>query len=103
MRRIRRSVLVTAIRSRILRFWIEIAHDAGGEQAEGSADAGQRCAEFMGDGGDKLVFEGVELGALGELELILLPDLIGLLQLLDQIVAVTFGLHKHDEQRDTCE
>ena len=43
------------------------------------------------------------MGALGELELILLPELIGLLQLLDQIVAMAFGLHKHDEQRGTCE
>ena len=49
-------------------FGVDVADDAGGEQAEGSANAGERSAELVRDGGDELVFERVEFGALRELE-----------------------------------
>ena len=53
-------------------FGVDVADDAGGEKAEGSADAGERGAEFVRDGGDELVFQGVELGALRELKGVLM-------------------------------
>ena len=50
----------------VLRFGVHGAHQAGGEEAERAADAGERGAQLMRDGGDELVLDGVELGALGE-------------------------------------
>ena len=55
----------------VLGLGVYVADDAGGEQTERSADAGERSAELVRDGGDELVFERVELGALGELNLVL--------------------------------
>ena len=60
------------------RLGVDVADDAGGEQAERAADAGERRAQFVRDGGDELVFEGVELGALGELEIVLVLLFAGL-------------------------
>ncbi len=48
----------------ILCLGVDVADDAGGEQAESAANAGERRAQLVRDGGDELVFEGVELGAL---------------------------------------
>jgi len=56
-------VLVTAIR-RSSGLRIYVPDNSGGEQAEGAADAGERGAELVGDGGDELILEIVELGAL---------------------------------------
>ena len=42
---------------------------AAGEEAEGSADGGERRAELVGDGGDELVLhtvQGAALGGVGE-------------------------------------
>jgi len=43
------------------RLGVNVADDAGGEEAEGSANAGEWGAELVRDSGDELVFEGVEL------------------------------------------
>ncbi len=56
----------------VLGLGVYVADDAGGEQTEGSADAGERGAQLVGDGGDELILERVELGALGELNLVLI-------------------------------
>ncbi len=41
-------------------FFINVAEDAGGEQAKGSADGGKGRAQFVTDGGNELVFEAVQ-------------------------------------------
>ena len=84
----------------VLGFGIEIAHDAGGQQAEGAADAGEGGAEFVGDGGDELVFKGVEMGALFQLFLILPLTLLGLVQALGEIATRTSCFQKQEQQRE---
>ncbi len=49
----------------LLRFLGAGVEGAAGEQAEGSAEGGERSAEFVGDGGDELVLHAVEGAALG--------------------------------------
>ncbi len=61
----------------ILRFVVEMSHHAGREQAERPADAGQRGSKLMGYGGDELVFDGIKLGALCQLALLLKLKLVG--------------------------
>ncbi len=61
----------------VLCFGIERAHDTRGEQAEGAADAGERSAQLMRDGGDELVLEGVEHGAFVEALPVLLDQIRG--------------------------
>src|SRR5271170_1994547 len=51
---------------------VDVADDAGGEKTEGSTNAGEGSAQLVGDGGDELVLEGVEFGAVRELEGVLM-------------------------------
>jgi hypothetical protein len=56
----------------VLGLGVYVTDNAGGEQAEGSADARERGTELVGDGGDEFILESVELGALRELDLVLI-------------------------------
>ena len=53
------------------RLGVDVADDARGEQAKRAANAGERGAELVRDSRDELIFEGVELGALSELQCVL--------------------------------
>ena len=68
MSRMRRSVLVDGDAQQVLRLGVDVAQQAGGEQAERAANAGERGAQLVRDGGDELVLDGVEVGALDERE-----------------------------------
>jgi hypothetical protein len=59
-------------------FGVDVADDSGRKKAEGAADAGEGSAELVRDGGDELVFESVELGAVRELKSVLMLLLAGL-------------------------
>ena len=64
-RRTRRSVLLMAISSICCDLLGAGGEGSAGEQAEGSAQGGERGAELVGDGGDELVLHAVEGAALG--------------------------------------
>jgi len=87
----------------VLGFGVEVAHDAGGEQAEGAADAGEWCAELVRDGGDELVFKGIELGAFGELQVILLLAFAGLGELITEKVHGGTLPMQQQHQRKRCD
>ena len=70
---------------------IDVADGAGGEQAERTADAGQRGAQLVGDGRDELVLESVELRPLVEWELVLMLLLAGPRQLFGQFAGRALG------------
>jgi len=55
----------------IERLGIDIADGAGREQAERASDAGERRSEFVRNGRDEFVFESVEVGTLGKLNIVL--------------------------------
>ena len=77
---------------------VDVADDAGGEQAEGSANAGERGAQLVGDGGDELVLEGVELGALGELERVLVVLFARLGELFGEFASGALRAEESEEQ-----
>ncbi len=77
---------------------IDVADDAGGEKAKGSADAGQRGAELVRDGGDELVLEGVELRALGELHLVVMLLLARMRQLRCKLAGRPLRSKKGDQE-----
>ena len=79
-------------------FGVDVADDAGGEQAEGSANAGERRAQLVRDGGDELVLEGVELGALGELKGVLMVLLAGLSKLFGELACRSLRSQKGEKQ-----
>ena len=79
-------------------FGVYVADDAGGEEAEGSANAGEWGAQLVRDGGDELVFEGVELGAMRELERVLMVLLTCLGELLCQLARGALRSEKGEEQ-----
>ena len=56
----------------VLRLGVYIAEQARGEQAERAADAGERRAQLMRDGGDELILDRVQVGTLGQFVLLLL-------------------------------
>ncbi len=76
---------------KVERFGVNVADDAGGEKTEGSADAGKGGAEFVGDGGDELVFEGVKLGAVIELQGVLVVLFASLSELLREFADAALG------------
>ena len=82
----------------VLRFGVYVADDTGGEQAEGSANAGEGSAQLVGDGGDEFVFEGVELGAMGELDLVLMLFFACVCKLACEVPNGSLSTNKSEEQ-----
>jgi hypothetical protein len=80
------------------RLGVDVADDAGGKQTEGSANAGKWRAQFVGDGRDELVLEVIELGAMRELEGVLMVLLTGLIELICELTTGALSSQKGDQQ-----
>ncbi len=80
------------------RFCVDVADDAGGEQAERSADAGERGAQLVGDGGDELVLQRVEFGALRELKGVLVVLFAGECELRREVSRRSLRSQEGDKQ-----
>ncbi len=77
---------------------VDVADDAGGEKAEGSANTGEWRAQLVRDGGDELILEGVELGALRELNRVLMLLLARLGELFREFACRALRPQKGEEQ-----
>ena len=82
----------------VLRLGVNCAEHAGGEKAESAANAGERCAELVRDGGDELVFDGVELFALAQCLLVLEGDLVGVVELLGERLCAALRTEVRDQK-----
>lgn len=82
----------------VLGFGVDVADDAGGEKTECAANAGEWGAKFVRDGGDEFVLQRVQLGALTELDAVLMLLLSCLRELLGEIAYGALSTQEREEK-----